>query len=102
LQKRANSFIAQTFDGIELRGTGGGDSSEDDAYQRPHHDGNERRPAIDGDTVVGEEAHRVGEGETGKDADDASRHRDYDGLREKLQADFAVGGANGFANPNLA
>ena len=58
--------------------------------------------AGDGDAVFGEEANGVGDGESDDDAGEASDERDQDGLGEKLKTNFAVGGADGFADADLA
>gem|GEM_PF-5937535 len=42
---RANSLVTQAFHRIQLRGAGGGNSPENNAYNRRHKDGNDRRQA---------------------------------------------------------
>src|SRR5260370_29665829 len=96
------SLVAQAFHGIELGGASSGHCPEDDADQRRDHDGDNRRPARDGDAVVGQKAYGIGQGEADDDSGDASDERDQDRLSQKLKADFAVGGSDSLAHTDLA
>src|SRR5258708_731106 len=99
---RDESLVPQALHRIKLRGAGGRDGPKDDPDNGRHHDADNRRQPGNRKVVVGEEAYREWNGEAGNNARDASAERDQNGLRQKLEADGAVGGADGFANPNLA
>src|SRR5581483_9687718 len=62
----------------------------------------EDREAGDRDAKGGEEAQREGKRQSEDDADKASGEGDEEGFREELELDLAVGGANGFADADLA
>src|ERR1700674_58556 len=95
-------LVAQTLDRVKLRSAGSWHSTEYDSDNRRHDDGDDRRQAGNRHAEVGQKTDRVGDGEADHDAGDASEEGDQNSFRQKLEADFAVGRADGFANPNLA
>jgi hypothetical protein len=84
--------------GVHLGGAGGWDGAEDDANDQRDAERGDDRPWRDRDGVGGEEAHGQGQGQAYHGADNAAGERDHDGFGEELQADFARGCAEGFAD----
>src|SRR3984893_5898492 len=95
-------LVAQTFDGIELGGADSRNGAEQNADQRAHDDGDDRGETGNRNAIGGEEADGVGDGESDDDAEDAADEGDENGLGKELEADLAFGGANRFADADLA
>src|SRR6202043_888051 len=95
-------LVAQAFDGIELGGADRGDGAEQNTDQRADGDGNDGRETGNRNAIGGEETDGVGDGESDDDAEDAADEGDENGLGKELKADLAFGGANRFANADLA
>src|SRR5216684_7367991 len=95
-------LVAQAFDGIELGGADSGNGAEQDANQRGNNDGDDGGEARNGDAILGEVADGEGDGEPDDDAKDAADKGDEDGFREELETNLAFGGADRFADADLA
>src|SRR4029077_17557472 len=95
-------LVAQALDGVELGGPSGRDGAENYADYRRHDDGDNGGQTGDRDAVLGKEANGVRDGEADDDAGEASDEGDEDCLGQKLKTDFAVGGADGLADADLA
>src|ERR1700719_3716201 len=95
-------LVAQAFDGIELGGADRGNGAKQDADQRADGDGNDGRETGNRNTIGGEEADGVGDGESNNNAEDAADEGDENGLGKELEADLAFGGADRFADADLA
>src|ERR1700687_6345639 len=95
-------LVAQAFDGIELGGADSGNGAEQDANQRADGNGNDGRETGNRNAIGGEEADGVGDGESNNNAEDAADEGDENGLGKELEADLALGGADCFADADLA
>src|ERR1700730_19200248 len=95
-------LVAQAFDGIELGGADRGNGAEQDADQRADGDGNDGRETENRNAIGGEDADGVGDGESNNNAEDAADEGNENGLGKELEADLALGGADCFADADLA
>src|SRR6266446_6497212 len=95
-------LVAQAFDGIKLGGADSGNGAEQNADQRADDDGDDGRQTRNRNAIGGEEADGVRNGESYDDAEDAADEGDENGLGKELEANLTFGGADRFADTNLA
>src|ERR1700730_8975521 len=95
-------FVAQALHGVELRCADGEDGAEESSYERGDQDRDDRGEAGNGDAVFSEIADGEGNCQSDYDADYTANRRNQNGFRKELEANFAVGCSDGFADSDLA